>query len=339
MASSMIVFHLIATVCMSMRFYSKRLSKTKYFVDDWVLLFAWIVATAYIVLALYDTKYGLGFHTSDIKSLGPAVYRPMFDKNHMIQLPLLFTGITICWVSKLSFFITLLRLVRNKTQKTVLWIAMTTSSVFLFSLSIVQPFAQCGSVLVALLNEDDSKHCVPHNITVPMTLAAYAFAALTDFLLAMVPTLVVWKLQMQRQQKIAIICAMSTGCLAGVVAILKVIKTYETFFLGQQELYAAGLGIALNSVEVSCTVIGASIPFIRLLVPKLTKEKKNKRPDGEVVAMRDLQDDNNQQRRKEVPVRSWYGASSGGSTSSGLYDTRYSKNDDSVAILEVEREM
>ncbi|EGO56130.1 hypothetical protein NEUTE1DRAFT_138333 [Neurospora tetrasperma FGSC 2508] len=339
MASSMIVFHLIATICMSLRFYSKRLSKTKYFLDDWVLLFAWVIATAYIVLALYDTKYGLGFHTSDIKSLGKQIYLPMFDKNHMIQLPLLFTGITICWVSKLSFFITLLRLVRNKTQKTVLWIAMTTSSVFLFSLSIVQPFAQCGSVLVALLNEDDSKHCVPHNITVPMTLAACALAALTDFLLSMVPTLVVWKLQMQRQQKIAIICAMSTGCLAGIVAILKVIKTYETFFLGQQELYAAGLGIALNSVEVSCTVIGASIPFIRLLVPKLTREKKKKRHGGEIVAMEVLQDDNNQQQRKEVPVRSWYGGSSGGSTLNGLYDTRYSKNDDSVAILEVERGM
>lgn len=261
----------------------------------------------------------------------------------MIQLPLLFTGITICWVSKLSFFITLLRLVRNKTQKTVLWIAMTTSSVFLFSLSIVQPFAQCGSVLVALLNENDSKHCVPHNITVPMTLAAYAFAALTVSIslclfLDMVPRhgdvrstfiadclvilpvgfplihgpntrrmeasnaapakdchhlcyehrMSVSFLFLQRVHQRTYLAWRSSYrqsltqrppllSRAGIVAILKVIKTYETFFLGQQELYAAGLGIALNSVEVSCTIIGASIPFIRLLVPKLTQNKKKGR--------------------------------------------------------------
>lgn len=116
------------------------------------------------------------------------------------------------------------------------------------------------------------------------------------------------------------------------MAILKVQKTYETFFLGQQELYAAGLGIALNSVEVSCTIIGASIPFIRLLVPKLTREKK--RPDGEVMAMGVLQD--NQQRK----VKSWYGSPSGGSSggSSDFYN-KHSKDDDSVAILEVERGM
>lgn len=42
MASSMIVFHVLATVCMSLRFYSKRISKTKYFLDDWVLIVAWV---------------------------------------------------------------------------------------------------------------------------------------------------------------------------------------------------------------------------------------------------------------------------------------------------------
>ncbi|KAK3396957.1 hypothetical protein B0T20DRAFT_414909 [Sordaria brevicollis] len=346
MASSMIVFHVLATVCMCLRFYSKRKTKTKYFLDDWVLMVCWVFSTAYIVIALYDTQYGLGFHTTDMKTLGQPVYWALFKKNHVLQLPLLFIGITICWVSKLSFFITLLRLVRNKTQKKVLWVAMTASSLFLFALSIIQPFAQCQSIIVQLLNHGEAYlNCVPHNITVPMTLAAYCFAALTDFGLATVPTLVVWKLQMKKQQKIAVICAMSTGCFAGVVAIFKVIKTYETFFLGTQDLYTAGLGIALNSVEVSCTVVGASIPFIRLLVPKFNFRKEKKQPEPDVIAMSPLQD---QEPEKKKRVKSWYGVAAGelsnGFGSSAAVESRsdfYSKDsktgESTVAIVEVDR--
>ena len=56
------------------------------------------------------------------------------------------------------------------------------------------------------------------NGNVPLYRGYHSFAniillILQDFLLSMVPTLIMWKVQMERQQKIAVILAMSTGCL------------------------------------------------------------------------------------------------------------------------------
>lgn len=42
MFGSMLPFHIIATSCMCLRFYSKRVSKTRYFIDDYVLILSWV---------------------------------------------------------------------------------------------------------------------------------------------------------------------------------------------------------------------------------------------------------------------------------------------------------
>ncbi|CCC05816.1 hypothetical protein SMACR_00032 [Sordaria macrospora] len=314
---------------MSLRLYSKRLSKANYSPDDYVLMVAWAIATIYNVLALYMVSFhGLGYTDDYINALPPEGALALMKKAVIFEIPMLFTAITACWLSKLSFFITLLRIVQNRPQKIVVWFAMTTSSFFLLSLSIIQPFAQCNDIYI-------TENCVPASVAVPYGSAAYAYAALMDFLLSMVPTWIIWKIPIPRHQKIAIICAMSTGCLAGVVAIFKVIKNYEWLSRLKMDVWGlevAGLAVALNSVEVSCTIIGVSLPFIRPLILRL-KEGKKMSEDGENVAMDVFQDPS----QRRAVKSSWCWSSSGGS--SGSYDTQHSmsRNDESVAILDVER--
>ena len=42
MFSSMLTFHIVATLCMGIRFYSKRLSLARHFLDDYVLIASWV---------------------------------------------------------------------------------------------------------------------------------------------------------------------------------------------------------------------------------------------------------------------------------------------------------
>lgn len=94
------------------------------------------MGTIFIGISLWMTKYGLGRQMTDLpldtfhelKHYGPAN---------------IFMSITAVWVSKLSFFITLLRLVSGWQQKALLWFFMTTCVVSLFILSITQSFYQC----------------------------------------------------------------------------------------------------------------------------------------------------------------------------------------------------
>lgn len=42
MFGNMLAFHIVATLCMCLRFYSKRVSRAKYFIDDYVLIISWL---------------------------------------------------------------------------------------------------------------------------------------------------------------------------------------------------------------------------------------------------------------------------------------------------------
>lgn len=82
-------------------------------------------------------EYGLGWHAEDID---PTSY----DKLEHLGAGTGFTTITAGYVSKLSFFITLLRLVSGWQRKAPLWFFMTTCCLSYFVLSIIQPFYQCN---------------------------------------------------------------------------------------------------------------------------------------------------------------------------------------------------
>lgn len=117
------------------------------------------------------TFRGLGYTDDYINSLTADDAYQLMRKAVIFEIPMLFTAITACWLSKLSFFITLLRIVQSRGQKYVVWFAMSSSSFLLISLSIIQPFVQCNDIFL-------TENCVPASIAVPYGSAAYAYAAL-----------------------------------------------------------------------------------------------------------------------------------------------------------------
>ncbi|KAK3396956.1 hypothetical protein B0T20DRAFT_470560 [Sordaria brevicollis] len=323
MAGSMVTFHLLATVCMALRLYSKRLSMTRYFLDDYVLIAGWVS------LDLHTTKYGLGFPTNDVFALPEG--QELLSQLELWQVSVLFMAHTATWLAKLSFFITLLRLVTRQSHKTMLWLAMTTSTAFMIALSVIQPFTECGSYIVKLLNEDPNDNCISRAIVARICMVGLAYSALMDFLLSMAPTVVMWKLRIERRQKIAVICAMSTGCFAGIIAILLAVWTYRTFLAGQLDLYAFGVGSAIKSAEISCTITAATIPFIRPLITK-------RRPAVEIVDMGVLNGGTTGSRQSKKHTR--LGSSGGDSGANGSHrNQKQRKNEDTLSILEVEKEL
>lgn len=98
-----------------------------------------IVGTINIGIALWMTRYGLGWQAKDID---PESYA---DLEHFGP-GTAFTTTTAGYVSKLSFFITLLRLVSGWQRKAPLWFFMITCCASYFVLSIIQPFYQCNKL-------------------------------------------------------------------------------------------------------------------------------------------------------------------------------------------------
>lgn len=58
MFCSMLLFHTIAILCMSLRLYSKRVSKTRYFIDDYVLILSLV---SVFLLCLLNRSFARNF--------------------------------------------------------------------------------------------------------------------------------------------------------------------------------------------------------------------------------------------------------------------------------------
>lgn len=122
---------------------------------------------------------------------------------------------------------------------------------------------------------------------------------------------------------------------AGGVSIIKVLKTYALLFekdgkytlsTTRKDPFKGGLVCALNSVEVSCTIIAASIPFFRPLIRRLMTKNNNGRATPEDhIAMRSLPFGCRGDARLGSP--------------NGFCRATTPKDDDSIAILEFERKL
>ncbi|KAK3396952.1 hypothetical protein B0T20DRAFT_440355 [Sordaria brevicollis] len=258
MYATMLTFDVIAMACMCLRFYSKRISKAKWFPDDYVLFVSWVVGTIYIGISLWMTRYGLGHPSVHLSK------ETVLDLKHYAPANT-FMSITAVWVSKLSFFITLLRLVSGWQKKVPLWFFMTTCVLSLFLLSIMQSFYQCD------IARPERNPCLAEGPINSFNIFGGVYSTLVDVLLSLVPTMVIWKVSMRPLERAAIICAMSTGLLAAVVSILKIYYNYRTLYGDTpRDPAMGGVTSALASVEVSCTIIAASIPFFRPLIRRMT---------------------------------------------------------------------
>lgn len=126
------------------------------------------------------TKYGLGLEMGDN-------IRVAWEERYRFAPAVTFSAITACWVSKLSFFITLIRLVSRRWQRVMLWFLMTTSTASLIVLSEMQAFSECGSVVAELVEPSKLHHehkgCAHPRITRRFSMYASIYAtAMVSFL-------------------------------------------------------------------------------------------------------------------------------------------------------------
>jgi hypothetical protein len=83
-----------------------------------------------------------------------------------------------------------------------LYFALASINLAMLSISIVQ-FYQCGV--------PPTPGCIANDSVIALGIFAAAYSAAMDIVLATFPSLIIWKLQMQRREKVGIIIAMSLG--------------------------------------------------------------------------------------------------------------------------------
>ena len=130
-----------------------------------------------------------------------------------------------CLMARISLCLFMMRIVnRVRTYKILLWFIISLNSVTT-SASIIQLLAGCRP-LEKLWNPKAPGVCLPAKVTLVIGLSQATAAIASDWILALLPILILKNLNMARRTKIMLSILMGTGLFVGVAALVKTLSLY-----------------------------------------------------------------------------------------------------------------
>lgn len=192
----------IAAIFLGLRLYVKSTTHRQLYWDDFLLIASWLLLVGFSGAAIHGVSYGLGQHDAHFE------YN---DNGQHLQLTVVIAttfSVVGAALSKTSFAITLLRLTKG-IMHNIVWFAIVTMNIVLVFNAVLQ-FIWCQPTWVAW-NSGRGGNCWDRNILVYYSVAAAAYSATMDILLAMVPWSVIMSLKMHTKEKIGVAVCMSLG--------------------------------------------------------------------------------------------------------------------------------
>ncbi|CAG1982985.1 unnamed protein product [Fusarium graminearum] len=221
--------------------------------DDYLVMAALILQIIYSAFVTAGTKYGVGRRFNDIGN--PDAYFKAVELEVYSQV----AGILLIGVGKCAVGIFLLRIVRNRFQKSFIWAFLTgTVGITLFASVVV--VVQCYPV------ESTWDKRVPGTCWIDFSkvgLTVGSWFVIADFAFAILPWFVIWELNMKRKEKITVACGLSLGIFAGVCGI---VRTVALDGLNANEyIYDTVDMLIWSATESTATIMCSSIPVLRPL--------------------------------------------------------------------------
>ncbi|KAI9371381.1 hypothetical protein BJX61DRAFT_534863 [Aspergillus egyptiacus] len=265
-----ISFAIITLVVLSLRLFARIYVLKKMGVDDYLIILASCFSWAFSAVTVVAVENGLGRHIEDVDPANMITYSLNVWLSSMFYLTCLgFVKTSVCWfytrlgdkyLTRLSF--TMFGVVACQATANVLTAAF-----------------QCNPIPKAWDTSLDGT-CVDINV---FYLANAALNILTDLLTYTLPIRVIFKLQMPRKQKIALIFILCLGLFACVSSIVRI--TFIPEMLSSADATWAISGAMYWSViEINIGILAASIPSFKAIasrfLPRLIGEYSSTKPYG-----------------------------------------------------------
>ncbi|KAJ5460254.1 uncharacterized protein N7458_001806 [Penicillium daleae] len=239
------------------------LSKRGFGVDDAIICVAWSLLLIYTALITKSVNMGvIGRHIFAIDD--PEVIPPAL-KLLYISFVIIIIG---CVFSKTSFAFTLMRIVTKTWMKVLLWFIIVTMNAIMWLCAICY-LAQCKPA-AALWDAKllATAKCWPTEVFETIALVAGAYSGCMDVILALLPWVVLWGLEMKKREKVGIALAMSMGITAAIAAFIKTSKLVNVAQVQDFTWFCTSITI-WASVETGLTIFAASIPALRILFVRI----------------------------------------------------------------------
>ncbi|KAJ5386696.1 hypothetical protein N7509_009237 [Penicillium cosmopolitanum] len=232
--------------------------------DDLLICLAWALQLVYTALNTKAVQMGVvGKHVFAIEN--PELIPPALKLVYISYVIIIIS----CVFSKTSFAFTLMRIVTKTWMKALLWVIIITMNAVMWLCAICY-LAQCRPA-AALWDASllATAKCWPTYVFETIALVAGAYSGCMDFILALLPWVVLWNLEMKKREKAGIALAMSMGVFAAVTAFIKTSKLVNVSQVQDFTWFCSTLTI-WASAETGCTIFAASIPSLRILFVRIS---------------------------------------------------------------------
>ncbi|RDW61635.1 hypothetical protein BP5796_11527 [Coleophoma crateriformis] len=156
--------------------------------------------------------------------------------------------------AKLSIGTFLLRLIRDRTQKTILYMVLLVNVLFSLTYFFLVLF-QCLPISAYWHITQQAGKCMPKEIFTAASYCHSVLIATTDLLFAILPIFMVWNLKMNLAMKFSVAGLLSTGAAAGITTLVRIpyIKT-----LGDDNPLTF-ISTAISLILLTCVESGLAI--------------------------------------------------------------------------------
>lgn len=234
-------------------------------------LLTFIPACAFIFLACH---YGLGRRDADINPVlraRAALYMGYWQMHYAASVNLVKAGIAVA----------LLRLTFQRRYRYPIYAILLSAPLFTFGVVVV---------LVATCNPLGAQWdlalgpCATHDLMAQLSYLFTAFTVILDFACAVIPYLLLRKMEMKYHIKISLLVVLCFGGIAGVSAVIRLpyLKYYR---IEEDQLYYFANIVIWSTVENGIGMIAASLPPIRKLLSVYESTNGDSHQDGGVFAV------------------------------------------------------
>ncbi|KAF3761972.1 hypothetical protein M406DRAFT_16335, partial [Cryphonectria parasitica EP155] len=243
---------LTASAFLGLRIWYKVTHKHGMWWDDYVLVASWLVLLTTCILI--SIEFGTGYVTKT------------WDNRMLILVSVssVLTTVGQAW-SKSAFAVTLLRPgITEGWQRWALWFIIASLNIYLTITFFLQWTNYCGETPYWW---KIPRVCAPYETIANIKVGRNMWNIIMDFVLALFPWLVTWKLRIKQIEKIGICVTMSLGVVVAIATSWRTawmmspgLNDYNEWYFWRQ-----GMSMVWYQSEVAGTIIVQTLPVIRHL--------------------------------------------------------------------------
>ncbi|EGO55971.1 hypothetical protein NEUTE1DRAFT_112432 [Neurospora tetrasperma FGSC 2508] len=250
----------ISTVFVFARLFVRTRILGKVEVDDCLILLGLACAWICVGMTIASVYHGFGRHFDVL---------PLDGKQQMIKWAFFsFTPSILAFTIPKFAVVTLLTRLLNPARwhRVFLWVLVSTCQVAILGCAIIL-FAQCTPSRAQWDFSITNVKCWSPWLLVRYSMVAGCFSALTDLYLAVYPTIVLFKLQINNKKKIALCSALSIGSVSAIVSLYK--STRLPSLAGADFSWDTTDLVIWSLIEGSTIIIASCIPLLQPLLDVL----------------------------------------------------------------------